>query len=292
MSETLVKPRPATCELPEGGRGRARNAEFQDVDPFRPLAWRWERALCLVKEDRPLSPRRGDPPTVRAARYLKAFNRCQTDRERVAVTRRFADIATARGIYEEGDVIRWLIEARFLARQSVAEIAKHASLTVPAVEAYESLFFNVADVLDATGYIMFHTMRRFVGVELRETDGDVVLKLIAYHGGPAALDAAIPFLLAPGLELVQPSEGRRVLGEKVKRFVRVLTRPRTTAKFREDLADWLAVVKHKLDSEGESVDVKRDMPPLPSFEGAFADAKKVLAKWFGDDSRDSSEGVA
>lgn len=249
MSDTPLKPRLAVYETPEPCRGRRLYAEFQHRNPARPLDWRWDRASHLVEENRPLSARYDDPETLRAARYLKALNRCQTDRQRAAVAHRYPDIATAHQLHSDGGASRWITEARFLARQTVDEIAGCASVPVSAIVAYESLFFNVAGALDATGFILARTMRKVVRWEVWEEDVDVILKLLAYSGGPVVLDAVIPFVLTPDMDLTVLPDDQRLLGERVRRFVTVLTMPINNNTVGKLFALYVAMLKAQVSAQ-------------------------------------------
>jgi hypothetical protein len=46
------------------------------ADPFRPVDWRWRRALYLVETGRRVAPRRDDAWARAAARFCRALRRC------------------------------------------------------------------------------------------------------------------------------------------------------------------------------------------------------------------------
>ena len=96
---------------------------------------------------------------------------------------------TAHSLYHGGpDPVRFEVDARILAKEPFDSIAKKCHLSVPAITAYEALFFNVLDRLEATSYIA-HTV---IGPKLHEgltpSDIDVLWKFYGYHGGSLVLD--------------------------------------------------------------------------------------------------------
>jgi hypothetical protein len=127
------------------------------------------------------------------------------------------------------DAQRWLLEARLLTRQAIVQTARDSSLPRTVVEEYTKLFFDVRRRRRARDAILLLTMRKVVREQVLENDVDVLLKLFAFFGGVAALDAVASILLSPtsDLSLLPPSQRR--LAEKVQRFVRLLTKPWTLA---------------------------------------------------------------
>lgn len=228
-----------------GKKHRLSYADFEQNNPMRPLAWRWERAGSLI--DHRLSSSRDDSWTLRAARYLKDLERADTECQRDKCANRYADVEIAWLIHNRGEMMRWLIEARVLAGQPLEAIAKEAAVPVAVIEAYEALFFQVRDRLELRGFIVLRTMMKIVRGEVTEDDVDVLLKWLGYFGGPLAIDAAVPFLLTPMMDLrVLPDEHRR-LGQKVRLLVKALTMPVNSANDGKFFRAALAIMRHQRD---------------------------------------------
>jgi hypothetical protein len=88
-----------------------------------------------------------------------------------------------------------IVQARLLAGQSPEEIGPQVSLTPATVKAYEAVFFNVADRLEAKVYILKAGVGWSGTMAVTGCDLDVVVRSLAYYGGLVALEAAIPVLL-------------------------------------------------------------------------------------------------
>ena len=188
------------------------SSEFQEDNPMRPLAWRWQRAWWIVSHHQNFSRRRDDAATRRIVAYLRARGR----RGRVVRsvrTKQFADIRAACEINECGDSTRLVLQARILARQSSVEISQTTGVPADTVDAFEAMFFHCRDRLTAADWIATQAIRK-TAAGLPETKAGAGLKTFAYHGGPVVLDAVLPYFLGGrdiferALDLSTP-EGRR-----------------------------------------------------------------------------------
>jgi hypothetical protein len=174
---------------------------------FRPADWRWRRACRLAERGRSFARRRDDDETGRAVRYLRALGRGHT----VAV-RRFPDVHGARRLHDGGGPTRLLVEARLLARQASADVARLTGVSPEVVDAYEALFFHCRDRLDARDWVLVQAIHREGGGP--EEPRAALIRSFAYHGGPLVLDAVLPYLLG-GRDSLEPvpdlstPEGRR-----------------------------------------------------------------------------------
>jgi hypothetical protein len=124
--------------------------------PFRPVTWRWEWARLLREHG--ILPRRphDDHWIARAIRFQVALTRAgagaDPSRNRLAEAQP-APFA-AYHLWRQGEhPWRWALEARLLAGEPPEAIAARCGLSAAAVVAYEALFFNVRDRLEATDYI-------------------------------------------------------------------------------------------------------------------------------------------
>jgi len=96
-------------------------------------------------------------------------------------------------IYQDTEAItiKGEIEARILAKEPFADIARKATVSEDAVTAYELYFFNVADRLEAPSYITHQVFGKSVQAGLAERDYDLLWKMYGYWCGPMVLDALI-----------------------------------------------------------------------------------------------------
>jgi hypothetical protein len=164
-----------------------------DLSPFLPVAWRFLRAQCLHAQRR--RARRRDDEWVRLAlRYLRWLDKEQTGHRRRAM-RPLADVEQAWQLYQANDAQRWHLEARLLIPEPLEQTARACDLELRTVETYEALFFQVKDRLDAPDHIAQRLLprRAGLGVDIKDTQG--LLKLVAYRGGPCALEMALRVLL-------------------------------------------------------------------------------------------------
>jgi hypothetical protein len=188
--------------------------------PVRPLAWRWQRADALVGQGRYFCRRRDAAQTGRTVRYLRALERCRTGLHKERLARAFLDVHDARLLHEDNGARAVEVQARLLARQSVDVIARAAGLPLDVVGAYEALFFNVLDRLDASDWITAQAVgwHRFDPAKGR--DRATVLKAYAYHGGPLVLETVLPYLLNGRLEAA-PSPDLSAADARLDRSVRL-----------------------------------------------------------------------
>lgn len=198
-----------------------RYADFQKFNFFCRPDWRWERVVRLV--DRHTSPgrcTRRDDAYIRAARK---FALCWRNRD--SIEQREELFWETPGLYyahdlhmraangEEDREGALFIQARLLARQDYATIAKAMGITPETVEWYEAIFFNVRNKLEhrdwVTKHIILPGMLR--SPSSIDASGDTVpfrdssvakpfldgsLKLFAYFGGPHLVDILINGLQA------------------------------------------------------------------------------------------------
>src|SRR5262245_41204831 len=117
-------------------RTRSSYPELQRRSPHRPPAWRWERALDLVRLGKYVSARRDDEATARAVRYLRARRRCRRESQVQRLANTYPDVHQAHQLAEHGGSTVVKVQARLLARQSFDEIAHGTSVPVGEVRIY------------------------------------------------------------------------------------------------------------------------------------------------------------
>src|SRR5688572_7407817 len=130
--------------------------DCEKTSPFRPLAWRWERARILRAGA--AVPPEGDVDrwVHQAVQYQEAWERAEAGagggQGRLAAA--MPAVFRAHEFWRRRDhPLTWGLEARLLTDESYAEIAARLALTAEAVEAYEALFFQVKDRLHLVDYI-------------------------------------------------------------------------------------------------------------------------------------------
>lgn len=171
--------------------------QYHPSNPFRSVAWRWELARTVrEKKVRGSARVKLDDKVNLALKFQARLHKCNDDTDRWGVMDVFPDIYAAYLIHKRGNEddrhpLRFVIEARLLAGQVPAEIAVSTGLTTACVEWYEQLFFNVADKLTRTDYIMTCVMGPSVYAGLSDRDYDLLWKLFGYIYGPTVLDSFI-----------------------------------------------------------------------------------------------------
>jgi hypothetical protein len=210
--------------------------DLQRASFFRRPDWRWQRACWLVENGHYFSCRRDDADTGRAVHYLRALARCRHSVPTPAVLKRFGGIHAARQLHQGGGATRLLVQARILARQTSDEIARRTGVPGQVIEAYESLFYHTRNFLDARDWIFAQAIHGDKILDATVPATGVLLKTFAYCGGPAVLEAVIPYLLG-GKDLFDPPldlstfEGRREQMIRLAVAAQMLPRdPATSAK--------------------------------------------------------------
>lgn len=201
---TLPRPpgRPAPATAPAAGRQPGRNeatrpgpelVRLLPACPARPPDWRWHWAGHVLDGAIPRPFRRDDPWLRRAVALRAALEDCRGEGDRLRSLDRIPEVARAHEFYT-GDPphARWEIEARILAGEPGAAIARRFGVPAGAIDAFGQIFFDVTGRLGSTGYVV-HTV---IGPAMHagldpQRDLDAIWKLYGYFGGPRVLDALI-----------------------------------------------------------------------------------------------------
>jgi len=170
--------------------------ELRD-NPMRAPAWRWLRAVN-IDGGGPLATKKRDGgdgvPWIRRALRLKRHYAQSGNNNNALynIARLDSDLFWAHRIWtNDKEPTRWAIEARILAGETDASIAKKVGCEPAVVAAYEAVFFDVRTKLQNSGYIINVVMADSVTKGLTERQYDLLWKLFAYSGGPYVLDAMI-----------------------------------------------------------------------------------------------------
>lgn len=166
--------------------------------PTRQPSWRLARVVHLLSQR--IRPTRVDCHYVRAYRRLLLEWEKYRHHEvrRGEVFEEFPDVYQAHQLHYSSDVeTRQILEACLLTQESFAEIGKRFGVTPKAIEYFEAIFFNVRDRLSNRNWIrmvILGNCRQFgdgANDRLSLDQRGYALRLLAYFGGPLALDAMI-----------------------------------------------------------------------------------------------------
>jgi len=166
-------------------------------NPLRAPNWRWLRAVEVdAAGPRPSKRRDGEDgfPWIRRAIRLKRRHALNANRPNAlyALAQADSELFWAHSIWaNEKAPTRWAIEARILAGEADADIAKKIGCSPDIITAYESVFFNVREKLDHSEYIVNVVMADAVARGLSERQYDLLWKMFGYQGGSLVLDAMI-----------------------------------------------------------------------------------------------------
>jgi hypothetical protein len=163
--------------------------EFHPDNPLRDVAWRFQLASVLVRDEVPVRRWRRYDTWVRAAAYsLRARDVPRNLRHDVAA------VSSAHRVWSDSSMrLRHEFEIRILAGQANDEIASRCGLGRRVVEAYERLFFAVTERLDQIDYIAC-VIDPTASVWVGAAPVEVVLKKLAYGYGPVVADALVGYL--------------------------------------------------------------------------------------------------
>ncbi len=222
--------------------------DFEKINPLRSLDWRWQRARNLLEKGHKASGQGDDRLTLRAQAYLKHKAQGATNRKAARSQKSYADIRDAEGVYDNGGVLRWLLEAMLLARQDTAVIAKALNLSPAAVDSYEKLFFCVRDRLHSKSYIMMQAMKKVLRDEVSATDSGELLRYLGYFGGGWVLETIAPILLA-GVLGEQVTCGSPVYSEQLKQKIQKWVATITSTIFGNNLDPVIESLDADIESE-------------------------------------------
>jgi hypothetical protein len=172
------------------------DVRFDPISPFRLPQWREVRVLELLdRRSRPSRNCKYDDTYVRKYRsYLLRYSIASSDCERLEVCRELPHIHSAHVIRHCSDSeTRDVLEARVLARQTAAEIAVKLAIEPDTVTAYEKIYFDVRERLDAKTYVAKVVLGfpDYLRGMISESSRGQFLRRIAYYGGPIALEALL-----------------------------------------------------------------------------------------------------
>ena len=204
--------------------------------------------------------------------------------------------AAAHQLYVAADEMTWMIEARVLAGLEPSEIARHVAVSPAVIDAYEGLFFDVRDRLNARCYVQLHALRRPSPDDSRMDLVGWLLRTLAYHGGAVVLELAEAALLdvAPMASHADTVESSEQMNRKLRLLASLLTLPDDVSSRR--LLDLLADLAKSTRMGGADlespiaaacdqfvVQVVVDVPPSPVKDTASEPVKTGITSVASED---------
>jgi hypothetical protein len=229
---------------------------------FRSSDWRWQRAQAIVDQDLICSERTDDVPTLWAVEYLRAEKRPASGTQPPGVVPTVGSLHAARRLYEARGLVRFIVQARLLARQSPCEVARLTFFEPAIIETFESIFFDVREHLDARDWVANQILRPGLEASLPTDALGGALMAIGYHLGAAILDIALAvatdaplpcWVYAPAGEPARLFEARVRLSARLLLLVLTL---RTSADAAAIRRLWRA--KRRLEREIDGTQVPAD----------------------------------
>lgn len=198
--------------------------------PFRPVDWRWERALLLRRSNRLPHRQHDDTYIAQALRFVTERERVVDDWTLAGFAARWPHLYDAHQLRHFPEQSRRSeLEAWLLTATPVADIAARIGLSVDMVRWYEALFFHVTDRLLDQSWVAHHVLGDALhSGGLGETNYSLLWKFMAYKGGPFVLEAFTGLLSNPtrptspdGLRPFYTAQGRAAFDKKG--FIAALT---------------------------------------------------------------------
>ena len=157
----------------------------------RSPSWRWKRARAIVEQSLTCTARTDDLTTRRVVEYLRASGLSLGGSQTQGGVPADSVLHTAHRLFETGGLVRFIVQARLLARQSPCEVARLTSFDPAVIETFEASFFEVRDHLDAKDWVANQLLWPGLEANLPTEALGGALMAIAYQLGSAILDIAL-----------------------------------------------------------------------------------------------------
>jgi hypothetical protein len=157
----------------------------------RSPAWRWQRARAIVEQGLTCTARTDDASTRRVVEYLRACGLSLVGSQTQGGVPADEVLHAAHRLFEVGGLVRFIVQARLLARQSPCEVARLTSFEPAVIETFASIFFDVCDHLDARDWVANQVLWPALEANLRTDALGGALMAIGYWLGPAILDITL-----------------------------------------------------------------------------------------------------
>jgi hypothetical protein len=278
--------------------------DFAKVNPFRTLSWRWDRARRLAEEGQDYSLATDDRETGCALEYLQASRSCDTHAQRQKLAEKMPEIHKAHEIHKQGGSLKWVLEAFLLTEETSETIGRRLGLPTAVVDWYEQLFFCVRDRLSARDWVVLVAIgMKFVRAEVTKEDVDLLLKWLAYAGGPLVLETYLPHLLPEEAgTLFEQKQTDPEQAQRVWRLVEALCAP-ADEELPPELQEMLKEIAEQEDVDpriaalGEQVSrsleefEKGQAPQGPEEDSGFSEPDQSHPGWASESDEDSRENA-
>ena len=162
--------------------------DLKTDNPFRPVDWRWQRAVWRVETRSRRGERHDDAWTHRALGCVKAIHRGACG---YRPYRPDPELMQARQLAQQHDWHRAELESRILADQSISEISSTMRMPTGVVAAFEALFFGVRSRLEATSWIVHEVLGSKPCFPLQPMDVADTWKSLGFGYGVSTVDALV-----------------------------------------------------------------------------------------------------
>jgi hypothetical protein len=153
---------------------------LQGTDSWRPLDWRWKRAVRIFEGSGWVPAKGGDEHVERAIAFLQADGEsCDPS------------IRQALELHQRDDIRTWELQAWLLTREPVTIIAEETGLPSETIAAYSRFFFDLDRRLDARSFVVHQVIGPKIHYGLNPQDVGVIWRHYAYWLGPHVLRALL-----------------------------------------------------------------------------------------------------
>ncbi len=193
---TEPTPPPATPD-PNGGFCGPQVARRDN----RPPTWRWDYACTLVRCDK--QPLDDDDAWVRGAFDFRRHQLGVPGAPKPA-----SGLMAAYSLYTTTEAFsRWVVEARFVADQSVREVALATGINQATLKAYGKVFFDLAGPKGDRPAVRVNVIMPLVVRDTGPGDVERALKVFAFKGGPHVLDRLVEYYTTEPPAVPHDAEG-------------------------------------------------------------------------------------
>jgi len=167
-------------------------AYIMQDSPLRSPAWRFLRARSLMERGKSIRSQQDDAWVQRATSFLTTAEHTTGTTGKPGRHPQYDhDLAAAFAVLNGPANTRGLLEAYLLTDSPLDYVAARCDLSLPVVEAYEALIFNVRDRLRASDWIAYRAIGSTTPAGYRDEYPARLWRAFAYAGGPLILETVI-----------------------------------------------------------------------------------------------------
>jgi hypothetical protein len=168
---------------------------------FYPPDWRWKTACAIVSDKITLRKLKlelfqFDTKFKKVYDFCNKLSKCKSPADLLRFKKEFNSLWEAFLIYNNDDVIRWIIEAKILTKESLESISRKTGLDLEVLRDYCDAFYDILEKLHNKEFICSSVIGRAMYEQVR-LPISTVWKIIAYFGNAEYLDYFITTINAP-----------------------------------------------------------------------------------------------